>query len=499
MMSRQEPAGPADRRSVLDFDYETDVLVIGYGCAGAAAALEARSRGANVIVLERASGGGGSSAASGGEIYLGAGTPIQSACGFTDTAEDMEAYLLAALGPSADAAKIRMYSRGSLEHYDWLTKQGVPFKPSFWGTPSWVPPTDDGLMWLGENAYPFTGLAKPAPRGHRVTAKGFGGKVLMDVLCRAVEEAGAGIHTDTYATQLILDGPRVVGVTARRFGKPVTYRARRGVILTTGGFADNAEMVAQHAPQLIGLGVTSDGGDDGHGIKMAQAAGAAVQRMSAAQVGITLVPALAVRGMLVNAVGQRFINEDQYPGMLGQAALFRQDLAVWIILDEKSFEEVPENERWGVLPHYVAETISELEQEIGMPDGALTASVSEYNRHAAAGEDPYFHKDKRWVRPLEAPFAAIDVSRGMASPELGASGRGGAKVFSLGGLRTGLDGEVLDVSGSPMPGLYAAGRVTSGLHGHGYISGTSLGDGTFFGRRAGAAAAEETEAAAAAG
>ncbi|MDN3481696.1 FAD-dependent oxidoreductase [Arthrobacter sp. APC 3897] len=487
-MSNEQPSRPVDSRSITGYDHETDVLVIGYGCAGAAAALEARSQGAEVIILERAGGAGGSSALSGGEIYLGGGTPIQQACGFTDSAGEMEAYLLAALGPHADAGKVRAYCRGSVDHYEWLTRQGVPFKPSFWESPSWVPPTDDGLMWLGENAEPFAGLAKPAPRGHRVTAEGFGGKVLMDRLVGAVNAAGAGVHTDTYATRLILEDSKVAGVTARRFGKTLTYRARRGVILTTGGFADNPGMVAQHAPLLTGWGVTSDGGDDGHGIEMAQAAGAGIQNMAAAQVGISLVPGLAVRGMLVNAAGQRFINEDQYPGLLGQAALFRQDLRVWIILDETAFEEVPEDERWGVLPHLVAETPEELEQEIGMPEGALSVAVAEYNRHAARGEDPYFHKNKRWLRPLEAPFAAIDVSRGMSSPELGAS-RGGAKVFTLGGLRTDTNGTVLDVSGFPVPGLYAAGRATSGLHGQGYISGTSLGDGTFFGRRAGAAAA----------
>lgn len=487
-MSREQPAQPVDHRTISDYDHETDVLVIGYGCAGAAAALEARSRGAEVTILERASGAGGSSALSGGEIYLGGGTAVQAACGFTDTAEDMEAYLLAALGPQADADKVRLYCRGSVEHFEWLVRQGVPFKPTFWDSPSWVPPTDDGLMWLGENAWPFTVAAKPAPRGHRVTAEGFGGKVLMDRLTGAVENAGARVRTDTHAAQLIMDGTAVVGVSARCFGKTVTFRARQGVILTTGGFADNTQMVAQHAPQLVGWGVTSDGGDDGHGIRMGQAAGAGVQRMATAQVGISLVPGLAVRGMLVNAVGQRFINEDQYPGLLGQAALFRQDMQVWIILDEKAFEEVPEEERWGVLPHFAAETPEELEREIGMPDGALTAALGEYNRHAARGEDPYFHKDKRWLRTLEAPFAAIDVSRGMSSPDLGAS-RGGAKIFTLGGLKTGNDGEVLNVSGAPIPGLYAAGRATSGLHGQGYISGTSLGDGTFFGRRAGAAAA----------
>ena len=113
-------------------------------------------------------------------------------------------------------------------------------------------------MWLGENSWPYDELAKPAPRGHRVTADGFGGKVLMAKLSEQVAAHNIGVHTDTYATRLIMDGIRVAGVSARSFGKTVTYRARRGVVLTTGGFADNAEMVAQHAPQLVGLGVNRD-------------------------------------------------------------------------------------------------------------------------------------------------------------------------------------------------------------------------------------------------
>lgn len=490
-MSARVPVTPIAAADVAAYDHETDVLVVGYGCAGAAAALDADAAGAEVILLERQSGGGGSSALSGGEMYLGGGTPIQRACGFDDTAEDMEKFLLAALGPDADQEKVGLYCRDSVAHYEWLTGHGVPFKPSLWDSPTWVPPTDDGLMWMGENAYPFNTIATPAPRGHRVTSDGFGGKVLMAVLSEAVGRTGIRVHTDTAALRLIVDGNRVVGVAARHFGDTVTYRARRGVVLTTGGFADNAEMVAQHAPQLVGLGVNSDGGDDGRGIVIAQAAGAAVKHMSAGQVGISLVPGMMVRGMIVNEVGQRFINEDVYPGLVGQAALFKHNLRVWVILDEQAYEEVPEDERWGVRPHFVAESLAELEQEIGMPEGALHTTVGEYNRHAEHGADPYFHKSARWLRPLRSPFAAIDVRRGMAPPEYGDGGTagGGAEVFTIGGLRTSVDGHVLDLDGAPIPGLFAAGRATSGLHSWGYISGTSLGDGTFFGRRAGRAAA----------
>ncbi len=405
----------------------------------------------------------------------------------------MEKFLLAALGPDADEAKVRLYSRESTAHYQWLVDHGVPFKPSLWDSPTWVPPTDDGLMWMGEDAHPFSEIATPAPRGHRVTSEGFGGKVLMSALSEAVAASSIAVHTDTSALRLILEGGRVVGVAARHFGETVTYRARRGVVMTTGGFADNKEMLAQHAPQLVGFGITSDGGDDGRGIVMAQAAGAAVKHMSAGQVGIALVPGMMVRGMIVDRMGRRFINEDVYPGLVGQAALFKHDLQVWVILDERAYEEIPVAERWGVQPHFVAETLEELEREVGMPEGALQTTVGEYNRFAERGEDPYFHKSARWLRPLQAPFAAIDVRRGFAPPEYGdgGAGAGGAEVFTLGGLRTTVDGEVLDLNGEPITGLFAAGRATSGLHAWGYISGTSLGDGTFFGRRAGSAAAQQ--------
>lgn len=480
---------PVDIVDIASFDHEADVLVVGFGCAGAAAALSANAAGAETILLEKLTGGGGSAALSGGEIYLGGGTPIQRACGFEDTPEAMEKFLNAALGPDADADKIHAYSRGSVDHYHWLVDHGVPFKESIWESPTWVPPTEDGLMWMGEAAYPFADIATPAPRGHRVTSPGFGGKVLMEVLTKAVADKPISVHTDTGALRLITDGGRVVGLIARHFAKTVTYRARKGVVVTTGGFADNKDMVRQHAPQLVGLGVNSDGGDDGSGILMSQAVRAAVRHMSAGQVGIALIPGMAVRGMVVNKVGQRFINEDVYPGLIGQAALYKHGLQVWVILDERAYEEVPEIERWGVTPHFVAETVAELESEIGMPDGALQTTVSEYNRHAATGVDPYFHKAAKWLRPLEAPFAAIDVTRGMAPPEYGDAAGGPAEVFTIGGLHTTADGAVLDIDGKPIGGLFAAGRATSGLHSWGYISGTSLGDGTFFGRKAGTAAA----------
>ena len=103
----------------------------------------------------------------GGFIYLGGGTGIQKACGFDDSVDNMAAFLNVAMGPGADANRIGDYCAGSVDHFDWLVRCGVPFKPVFWGEPGWEPPGDEGLMFTGgENAFPFNTIAKPAPRGH---------------------------------------------------------------------------------------------------------------------------------------------------------------------------------------------------------------------------------------------------------------------------------------------------------------------------------------------
>ena len=471
-------------------DDVVDVVVVGFGIAGACAAVSAAEAGASVLVVERASAPGGSSALSGGEVYLGGGTSVQKACGFEDTAEDMLAFLRAALGPHADEEKLRLYCDESADHFRWLVDHGVEFQPSLYDAPTWMPPTTDGLMWLGENSWPFDTLATPAPRGHRPPAPHFAGKVLMDALAAAADEAGVRTVVDTRATALVVEDGRVVGVRVRQYGEERVLRARRGVVLTTGGFVDNEEMLADHAPALLGRGKVSDGLDDGSGILMGQSVGAAVRRMHAHEVALTVLPPLAARGILVNAHGQRFVNEDTYPGTVSHAAVAHQPAPYWVIADETCFEEVPEGDLWGVRPAHAAETLAELEQDLGMPAGSLEATVTAYNHFAAQGEDPYFRKAARWLRPLQAPFAAIDVAAGF-NPGGRASAAAGDGVagFTLGGLCTSVDGEVLSLAGSAIPGLWAAGRVSSGIHGDGYISGTSLGDGSFFGRRAGRAAA----------
>ena len=476
------PIPPRSITEVPSWDAAADVVIVGYGCAGASAAIGATERGASVIILERAGAGGGASAMAGGEIYMGGGTPIQKACGFDDTPEAMFDFLKAATAPLVNEDKLALYCEQSVDHFNWLVDCGVVFKPSFYATPCWEPPTDDGLVFTGgENAWPFNQIALPAPRGHvpqiqnKKLMEKSGGWELMKHLSARVVDGGASVMTDVRVVALVVSSGAVVGVVGRQFGKDVFVQARRGVVLASGGFAANPAMVTAHVPSISDQMVLGTDGDDGTSIRLGQGVGAAVAHMDASEAALPSNPPLVYPSLLVNRLGQRFINEDTYCGRAGQAALFHQGGQCSLVLDEEIFESVPETERWGARPTWVCATLPELEGEMGLPSGSLVATVTLYNEHAASGSDPLFHKRAEYLRPLKPPFGGIALT-------------GPYAVFTLGGLVTSVDGEVIGPGGSVVPGLYAAGRATSGIPSWGYASGTSLGDGTFFGRRAGRAA-----------
>jgi 3-oxo-5alpha-steroid 4-dehydrogenase len=300
----------------------------------------------------------------------------------------------------------------------------------------------------------------------------------MAVLAQAALEAGARASYDTRVERLVLDDAgRVCGVIASRYGEDVAIRARTGVVLAAGGFINNPEMVEQYAPVLnltpLRLGTE---GDDGHGIRLAQAVGARVKRMDAIECALPFnAPRGLVHGILVNRHGQRFVNEDTYMGRVGQRALVQQGGEAYLIVDEEHYSP-----NWlGVPATWVCGTAAELEAEIGLPPGALVDTVAYFNAHAERGADPLFHKRPPTLTPLRGSLAGFDMraEKFIYAP------------FTLGGLDTTPDGEVLDLDGEPVAGLYAAGRTTSGIAAQGYCSGLSLGDSTLFGRRAGLSAA----------
>nr|WP_256869242.1 FAD-dependent oxidoreductase [Sphingobium lactosutens] len=474
---------PADR--VAQWDFETDVAVIGFGAAGACAAIEAAQGGAQVMMFERGSGSGGASALSGGEIYIGGGggTDAQRAAGFEDSTEDMAAYLKEAGGPCADEAKCDVYARESLNHYAWLKAQGVPYRGNFLPGKHIEPIDDSTLIWSGsEAAYPFCEIARPAPRGHVIQHIGWGGgRPLVDLLEARARDLGVQIVSDARAVALVRDGDRIIGAVLRIDNADHFVRAVKGVILCTGGFVMNEAMRRRYCPDTFRINSPIGDQDDGSGIELGMGAGGDAIHME--QFFTTCpwtMPQSHAFGVFVNQSGQRFINEDCYHGRVSRHAIDQLGDRVYLLLDNAHFSQPLDMAGIGVAG--TGDSWTEVEQELGMPMGTLSNTMAFYNAHAHEGCDPLFGKRPPILTPLDqGPFIALELHFQNSY----------FSFFTLGGLRTSIDGEVLDRAGVPVPGLFAAGRCTSGLPawGHGYSSGLSLADCTFFGRRAGRRAA----------
>lgn len=471
------PIPPVDVRDLPDgFDDHADMVVVGLGAAGLAGTIAAAESGVDVIALDR-SGGGGTSAAAGGIIYLGGGTATQTGAGFTDTEDEMRAFLADVLGRPVDDPRLVAYCEGSVDHHDWLVAHGVPFEPRYCPEPGIEPSGTEGLIYSGgEDAAPYRERHRPVPRGHVPATPNAAGWLLVERLRRAADDSGARILTDNRVERLVVDGDRVVGVTVRTEGRQRALGARRGVLVAAGGWAYNEALLAEHAPDLFRimwrLGTDAD---DGWALRVTQGVGAAIEGMGVMEAAVPLNPPRdVVRGAIVNSRGERIINEDTYFGHVGQAILAHPDGVAWLVTDEPHYVL----NYLGMRAEHVCATWEELAEEIGLPPAALAATMAEYNEDAARGVDSRFGKAPEWFVPLdEGPFGAIDlrVDRILYAG------------FPLGGTVIDADARVIRTDGTFVPGLFAAGRSAASLALERYCSGISLGEGTFFGRRAAAA------------
>ena len=468
---------------------ECDVVVVGFGIAGGCAALEAARSGARVILLERAAVHGGTSSMSGGAFYLGGGTAVQQATGQEDSVEEMIKYLTA-VSRDADPEKIRSYCENSVEHFTWLEALGFEFERSFYDKKAVIQPGTEGLMYTGnEKVHPFITQAVPAPRGHKVPVPGDTGgtQLVMDLLRDRLADEGVDVRYETGASALVVADPEmegttgtVVGLRWRRFTETGLIRSK-AVVLAAGGFVMNKDMVAAFAPNLAEkpfvLGSTYD---DGLGIRLGESAGGATAFMGESFITAPFYPpSRLVKGIVVNKEGQRFVAEDSYHSRTSGFVMEQTDHAAYLIVDSEHIEHpvfplAPFIDGW--------ETVEEMESDLGLPTGSLVATLSAYNDSAARGEDPDFHKQPEWLAPqATGPWGAFDLTLGKAL----------YAGFTMGGLVTDVDARVLRSDGAAIKGLYAAGACASNIaqDGKGYSTGTQLGEGSFFGRRAGHGAA----------
>lgn len=516
-----------------------DVVVVGLGGAGACAAIEASDRGADVLVVDRLI-GGGDTCISGGVVYAGGGTPAQREAGYADTVEATYAYLSQEVEEAVPDATLRRFCAESAANLEWLGQQGVAIGGRLWPHKAAYPPDGYFLYFSGsEQTGPFDREAIPAPRAHRTHGNGMAvGAHLFRALEASAVRSGVRIRTQTRAQRLIVDTHRrVVGVECVTFpdsgarhwherlarlarslpplvslgpAPPVLYgalrqleirrqtqvvrlRARGGVVLSTGGYQWNRQLIGQHAPyarKLLTIGLDANGA----GILLGQTVGAATGYMDNVGVFRMFIPPLAFgKGMLVDAAGRRFANELWYSGRVGRAMTTLPGGRAYLILDARlvaaARAELPGLHIFNSAPARLwltrakkADSIAELGRNLGMPADVLASSVAEYNATAGGGSDR-FGKAPASCSPLvEPPFCALDLSLSNRMMP--------ATTFSLGGLQVDGDtGEVLSEGGSVISGLYAAGRSAVGLCSNSYVSGLSLADCIFSGRRAGAHAA----------
>ncbi len=483
-MNPQSPTHPRRLEDVEHWHMETDVAIVGFGGAGGCAAIEAADQGAEVTIFEVAAASGGSTALSSAEIYMGGngGTRVQRACGYDDSTEDLFRYLMRCQGDLADEQRIRLYAEGSRDHFDWLVGLGVPYKDTEHEAKAIVALTDDCLLYTGnEKSWPFSAVARPCPRGHNLEIEGDnGGPLFMEIVTRCVEERGVAVEYNARALRLVADrSGEIFGVVVRIDGEERNVRARKGVLLCTGGFAMNVDMWKHYSPEIGGLAQPiGNPFDDGSGIRMGQGAGGATLHMNQSFVTIPFYPpASHTFGILVNSQGQRFLNEDVYHARIAAHAIKQMQTSdgIYLLIGEKHWKQP--NMLGGEIVG-TGDRIEEVAEEVGLPIDNLAHTFNYYNEQAAKGVDPLFHKQAEWLEPIEPTLAAVDIT----------PGRNGIYVgFTLGGLETRATGEVQTMDGDVIPGLYAAGRATCGMprRAEGYASGMSVGDVTFFGRMAG--------------
>lgn len=440
----------------------TDIVIIGAGGAGLAAAVQAKQAGAeNIIVLEKMPMTGGNTNKATGGMNAAESTPQKNA-GIEDSIETMIADTMKGGKNLNDPELVKVLATEAKDGIDWLIGLGADL-----------------------NEVARAGGATN-DRIHRPVGGAAVGPTIVKTLDSTAKELGVDIRTWNEVTEILTDKDgKVSGVKVKdREDKEYVINSK-AVVVAAGGFGANKEMIAKYREEIKDFATTNHPGATGDGIILAENLGAALTDIEQIQIHPTGVPELGllisegVRGdgaILVNKSGKRFYNELETRDNVSQAILKEEDAEAFLIFEDNVREGLHAIEEYvhaGVVVE--AESVEALAEKIGVDGTTLKTTIDEYNTAIDNQLDPLGRTSL--VKKLnKGNFYAIKIY-----PII---------HHTMGGLKINTNTEVIDTNGNVIPGLFAAGEVTGGVHGANRLGGNAVADIIVFGRRAGSMAAE---------
>lgn len=435
---------------------ETDIVIIGAGGAGLAAAIEAESKGAKVIVVEKmAIIGGNTNSATGG--LNASETSVQKSLGIADSNEQFVADTMKGGYNKNDRTLVETLAKNSAATVDWLLALGVDLR-------------DVGKLAGSTNK-----------RAHRPQGGKAVGPHLIASLSNYANAKKIDIRTNTKATSIINENGKAAGITVECQSGKYEIRAK-AVIIATGGFGANPAMVEKYAPSLKGFGTTNHKGATGDAFEWIKSFDGALVQMNEIQTHPTVIPengfmiTEAVRGngaILINRAGKRFVNEMKTRDVVSKAILKEKGASAFLFFDEsvkESLAAIDTYKKQGLLTE--AGSIAELAQKLNIDATSLEASIARYNTSQSSGTDSEFGR------------SASDMPRALSTPPFYAVEVAPAIHHTMGGIKINEKCEVQNTKGKSIPCLYAAGEVTGGIHGGNRLGGNAVADICVFGKLA---------------
>jgi len=441
-------------------DVSTDIVIVGTGGAGLSAAIEASNQGAKVIVVEKnAFMGGNTNYATGG--MNAANTKYQREKGIEDSPELYYKDTMEGGHKKNDPSLLKVLTEKSADTIYWLEELGA------------------NLSQVGRSGGQSVDRIHKGPEGMPV------GTHLMDVFDQQVEKMNIDVRLNTKAIEILSEGNKATGIKVQnRDGNTYNINAK-AVILATGGFGANPELVTKYKPELEGFGTTNQPGATGDALAMVEKLDVALTDIKEIQTHPTVVPKInemiteGVRGdgaILVNREGKRFINELETRDTVSKAILSQEGKTAFLIFDQQVVDTASAIKKYkdaGLLTE--ANSLKELGEKLKINATELENTVNTYNAYYKDQNDKEFGRRTLTVELTKPSFYGVEISP--------------AIHHTMGGLKINTKTEVINNSGEVIEGLYAAGEVTGGVHGGNRIGGNAVTDITVFGKIAGENAA----------